>query len=995
MFSTINERGTESPGHVRSLTVAALIACSLSLVFVPATAQDGDGARWTVVLRADTQGSLNLDGSLFADINVGVFDRNWQQRQATAANNNGAGVAGMPGSGPGFRITAPDGTVIDGSHECSNVPAEIDSVNAEWTFRPQRNVALQTVHVSLEVPVANLVGTQWQADGQSGTWPAAFGQVVLRVAPTRQLDLTTNDGTKLSISFADPTQVLLQDNRQWGATFSVRIFRAPAAGSTEFPADTNQRLAFSLSSPVGVTQLVEAPLTITAGDDWIPLTVEQEIVADSALDFSEMGFHTGECGSRGRVVVRKDGHFGFERDGEKDEPRRFYGVNLCFGAQYLDAAQAAQLATRLQRLGYNALRIHHSEGMLREGQPDSLTFNPQRLAQLDALLAECFKRGIYVTTDLFVSRPVRWRDIGEDRDGDIPMDTFKVLPHVVPGAEQNWREFARRFLSHRNPHTRRTYAEEPGLAWLALINEGNLLNFYGTIRQVPQWTTAFNTWLGKTYRNQEGLAAAWGSELNPMEDPLRDTVRLPADFNAATKRVADTMRFMAETERAFIERSATFLRKELKCDALLTTANGWTHYVTDQRFRASLDYVDDHFYVDHPQFLQNPWQLPSRLANRNPIADGAAGGRHTAFTRAFGKPFCISEYNYSAPGRYRGVGGILTGALAARQAWDGVWRFAYSHDGSNLFAPRALNYFDMACDPLGQAAERASLCLFLRRDLDAAKGVVSIGMTHADLEHPTGRVPRLAADWHWAAWFAQVGSRVVEDGNDKLDDDAILPLRWASDDDAWKKNRRALSDLAPYATDDAAILALLKQRRIISGSNKTDPLRRVLLPADDQIAIDGPKRELRIATPRTAGGYAPAGRTLSLNRGAVEFTLDGSDATVWVSSLDDQPIEKSGRLLFTHLTDVQNSGIRYGEQSRTTLNDWGTTPHLVRAGSATVKLKLADAKSYTVYALTTGGRRLRKLPATASASSLEFTADVATAGGDGAGAVMLYEISRN
>src|SRR5437868_12362680 len=124
-----------------------------------------------------------------------------------------------------------------------------------------------------------------------------------------------------------------------------------------------------------------------------------------------------------------------------------------------------------------------------------------------------------------------------------------------------------------------------------------------------------------------------------------------------------------------------------------------------QLSRETYDYVDDHFYVDHPHFLEKPWQLPARCENTSPVAAGAPGGRGCAFVRLYGKPFTITEYNYAGPGQYRGVGGVLTGALAALQDWSGVWRFGYSHNRANLFAPAPMGNFDMASDPLSQASE--------------------------------------------------------------------------------------------------------------------------------------------------------------------------------------------------------------------------------------------------------------------------------------------------
>jgi len=158
--------------------------------------------------------------------------------------------------------------------------------------------------------------------------------------------------------------------------------------------------------------------------------------------------------------------------------------------------------------------------------------------------------------------------------------------------------------------------------------------------------------------------------------------------------------------------------------------------------RASYDYVDDHFYVDHPQFLEGSWRLPSKCPNTSPLAEGATGGRSKTFTRLFNKPFTITEYNYSGPDD-SARGGILTGAMGALQGWGGIWRFAYSHSREAMFSPSRTGYFDLASDPLSQAAERASLCLFLRGDLKPAPHRVAVAMTEADLAQPPPRIPNL------------------------------------------------------------------------------------------------------------------------------------------------------------------------------------------------------------------------------------------------------------
>jgi hypothetical protein len=399
--------------------------------------------------------------------------------------------------------------------------------------------------------------------------------------------------------------------------------------------------------------------------------------------------------------------------------------------------------------------------------------------------------------------------------------------------------------------------------------------------------------------------------------------------------------------------------------------------------------VDDHFYVDHPEFLEQPWRLPSRCPNTSPVAAGASGGRQITFTSLFDRPFSLSEYNFSAPGRYRGVGGILTGSMGALQGWGVIWRFAYSHNRDELFQPGRLDYFNMVSDPLSQAAERASICLFLRGDMQPAPRSLTIAMTPQDLARPPARIPNLAPAWHWAAWVTRVGTRVVDDPTAALPYDLVLPLGWATPERDYTHAQVAgLGD--PYQLTSEKVLATLRERGILRADNPTDPGQNIFQSETGEITIDGPRDVLTLDTPRTAGGFAAAGQTIRTRHG-VEAAVQDVPATVWVSALDDQPITTSRRLLVTHLTDLQNTGIRYGERSRKTLLEWGKLPHLVRAGRAEVRLQVADPDQLHVWALSTSGTRLAEVPARVVDGALVFTADAACAADRGA--ILSYEIA--
>jgi hypothetical protein len=197
----------------------------------------------------------------------------------------------------------------------------------------------------------------------------------------------------------------------------------------------------------------------------------------------------------------------------------------------------------------------------------------------------------------------------------------------------------------------------------------------------------------------------------------------------------------------------------------------------------------------------------------------------------------------------------------------------------------------------------------------------------------------------------------------------------------------------PYSVTDTRLLELLRGRGILQPDNASDPARKYFRSETGEITIDGPGNTLVLDTPATAGGYATAGGTIHAEKGGVHISVDDSDATVWVSALDRAAIRKSSRLLVTHLTDLQNSEIRYRDEARQVLLDWGRLPHLVRAGKATVRLQVQEPSRYKVYALAPSGKRLAEVPAAKDATGvLGFVVDVA--GDRSNGARMLYEVVR-
>jgi hypothetical protein len=814
-------------------------------------------------------------------------------------------------------------------------------IHANYSFVPKTDTAFDALCISLTLSADEFTGGTWTRDAHQESFPAAYNKTFVGSGACTTLVLRTQAGRTMILSFPQPTAVMVQDDRQWGNNFSVRIGHNGAP--KVFKAGEPYSVTFSIALQEKPRLVFDSPIKIQAGTEWIPLTAELDLEPGSAVDFSKMGFHDAPAGKYGYTLA-KGPHFVFEK--KPDSPQRFYGVNVCFSANFPEADQPKRLARRLAMLGYNAIRIHHHDGGFVQGSPDDTTLNPDQMAKWDALIAACINEGLYVTTDLYVSRSVKWKTVGIDRPGNIAMNEFKVLVAVHEGAWENLKQFTRNWMQHVNPHTGRAYKDEPALAWLALINEGNFGNFLDEMRAIPEWQQAWSAWLAEK-RKQEPEA------YKGIDDAL------PKNIYGGGRPIVAFKLFLKDMEMRFVTRAKAFLRDELKCRALVTNMSCWTNHAVDQIPRDELyDYVDDHFYVDHPRFIERQWNLPSACENVNPIKGKNMGAQGVVHRRLLNKPFTVTEYNFSSPGQFRGLGGIVTGALGALQDWSGIWRFCYSHSSESFVgtvAPK-MNYFDMVGDPLSQAAERASLCLFVRQDLPALKNSYAIVLPKRALSEMQDSMPQNNTQFTWLAWYAKMGTVVAEH--------APSGTRW--------------SETYPrvYTTPSKEIETLL---------NKAEP---AVSCGDGALQLDRDKGTFILKTPRTCGGFAEQG---TIDADALSFVVSEAAATVWVSALDQDPVRTSSRLLLTHLTDIQNSDITFAEQSRKTLLAWGRLPHLVRKGQATISLALKNSKAYTVYALSTSGKRTGKVSSSVVDGKLCFTAATDCMPGT---ATLLYEITR-
>jgi hypothetical protein len=334
-----------------------------------------------------------------------------------------------------------------------------------------------------------------------------------------------------------------------------------------------------------------------------------------------------------------------------------------------------------------------------------------------------------------------------------------------------------------------------------------------------------------------------------------------------------------------------------------------------------------------------------------------------AVTRLEEKPFTVTEFNYAAPNPCRAEGGLVTGAFAALQDWAGLWRFDYAGGREGVAAPAAMDYFDVAGDPLRQASDYALMSLFARGDASPAKDGIAITGTLKDYWSKASEP--LSTGFGMLAWCVKLATTVGGSAGDP----------------AWLE-----VPLSERDTEASAMLGKLRAKNDRLQTNGTDPSKGVFESETGQIRLETKTGVLSVNTDRTAGLAGPEGTTKKL--GPLTVSLTQSWGTVFAVSLDRKPLETSGRVLLAHLTDLKNTGMKFRGQDMQVLEEKGSLPYLVKAGTAQIKFKKSSSGTVKVYRLDTTGKRVAEVPHKFKGGVLDFTVSTATA----PDATLYYEI---
>ncbi len=675
----------------------------------------------------------------------------------------------------------------------------------------------------------------------------------------------------------------------------------------------------------------DVPVVMQPDSDWVVMKNRKDLKPGSILDFSNL--LDAPAGKYG-YVHNVNGRLEFEK--RPGVTTRFYGANIAFNTHFMEKPLADKMVEHIARTGYNLIRFHHFDRELVERRGGNCTtLDAGRLDRMDYLFSALKERGIYTTIDLFMMREIAQGEFPENPDWTPKLEEYKALIFISDAAMNNFLEFAANLLNHVNPYTKLAWKEDPALITVSMINEDTLFHIaFRTPPVAKLYQERFDAWLAK-----RGIA--------PDAKTLNGYRR----------------QFLAEIYLKGYDKLEAYFRK-LGVRAQLTDQN-YISSIPTTVLRERYDFVDNHFYWSHPQFIGNNWNLPAVVTNESSI-DRYAGGLNSMFpTRIYGKPFSITEWDYVNPNSYAVEGAFLTGAYAALQDWSILCRFTYCNfDRQVQRDDEAAGFFTTINDPQRRLSEAAGLVAFLREDVKVSEVNYPFLLSRKFLDNPEN------PDWYPAlalrlGLIGKTGSLLADPGKVP----ALPPGTRAlvSTANEWDKVRFPVPFLD--TADTRAGLAELLKRKAITPA-EYDPQTDRFRSSTGELLLDRGNGTFQSTTPRSESFVLKENQTLTGRFAAVSNRL--AFGAFLIAARDGKQLESSRRMLLLHLTSTRNTEQRFQNAEAHIVETWGKPPLLVRRGEAEITIN-RDLSGCKLYAVDLDGSRAFEVPMTVKDGKTRFT----------------------
>ena len=645
------------------------------------------------------------------------------------------------------------------------------------------------------------------------------------------------------------------------------------------------------------------------------------------------------AGKYGNLIIKEDK---FYFSGRPNQPVKFMGLNICQDYNYLEHDDTDQFVDWIAARGYNSIRLHHFDEDLVKRGATTPELDPERIDRLFYFIAKAKAKGLYVTLDLYTKRTSGFK---RKYTGMFDVKSRALFDKSI---RNNIMEFGRKLLTTVNPYTKLALKDDPVLITVGLINEDPLFTSHSQYK----------------YPNPD-------PERNALIKPVFEVWCSQKGVNPTKITPAIWIRFVIDRHIAVYKEMKSYLRKiGVKAPLSdISCSSGFPQAVPRNEF----DYVDNHFYFDHPKFVGKMFSMPYYNKNTNGIKELFPNMMKVAGSRILGKPFMVTEFNFCVPNIFRGEGGPAIGSIAALQGWNGIFRFSagYSHKYRKygvlpLMDGGHIGSFSVINDPIQGLSERITAMFYLRGDVAEAKSSSTLTIP-ADV----WKLPEAAG---YRNWLTKEQSDVPKIFND-------LGLY----------HKIGLKISTKNGSGDFNLENLIKTKKIdfkAKAPGVFNLKQGLIVSSTGQITTDGKSGDMKVVTPKSEAlvitGKALTGKCLKV-------TNNSTFSTFFAGALDNLPLTQSNHILILHLTDVKATGQKltlFMDNLR--MYNWGKfRPYLVRRGNAEISLANKNS-NVSVKALDVNGKVLKNIPVKISGGRISFTA--ATDCGPKGKAVFAYEM---
>ncbi|MBI5799730.1 MAG: beta-galactosidase [Verrucomicrobia bacterium] len=687
-------------------------------------------------------------------------------------------------------------------------------------------------------------------------------------------------------------------------------------------------------------------------DRWFPWQATGD-AASSALSMAD--WLEKPAGMHGRIKSQGDQLI------YNGKPMKLWGINLCYNACSPEKAMADKRAAFYSRYGINTVRLHKfADGAGWNGiqsKESAAEYDAAGLERMDYQVAKFKEAGIYVK----LSAHFGTISLGPADRRDVPfLDEFgsfngRKKDRVTAAASaffyspelQNLhiRQMVN-LLQHTNPHTGLTYATDPAVCAVEIINEQSVM-FYTSMAPLKQSATLrkqvgarFSGWLKRKYGGHAGLVKAWGAKamdgfekdgfpagehldkqnILPLGNPWYwDPEQLAGAQSFRKRRLLDTLQFLHELQCEAYDRYVAAVRKAGYDGELL--GSNW------QAGRAYSHFANLHSdsrvgLVDRHNYFGGNRGGTGKFSSASMLSRAGSGSLSSGLQQVDDRPFMLSEWIHVVPNEWGVEGPAIIGAYGmGLQGWDVSYLF--QNGDSAAFSKQLGGSAWDAMAPQILGAFPAIARQVLRGDVKQS-GLVAVRNVHV----PSLFEGRLGFE-----------DKVAQGYDDKELDSSAVPARALAAARCTVKfterfEETSLFNLQPFEQDGFIVSSTKQLRWKERGGTTTGYFT---------MNTDGTKAVV---------GFAQ-GQACQL--GEVIITPESRFAAIYVSAPEKEgKVSTSRRLLITALARARNTGMKFNVSGDDLLGR-GQGPVLMEPVKATITL--AGRRVASVRLLDHDGRR--------------------------------------